>query len=120
MKGVLPWLALVMVQEIFCPALAALVCPVKLFFSQPNTILIYSSHCPASLAGSRAESPVSEICVSVYMSANRCQCGHVVNSTSKYDIMTSFRHYTCVCNGEIRTTVAYLSSCVMIMQKSKL
>ncbi len=42
----------------FCSALAALVGPVKIFFSSPYTILIFFPHQTARWAGSRAGSPV--------------------------------------------------------------
>jgi hypothetical protein len=49
----------VLVQEIFSPALAALVGPVQFFFSRQTLFQFICLHLPASWASSRAGSPVS-------------------------------------------------------------
>jgi hypothetical protein len=47
----------------FCPALAALVSPVQIFFPRRTPFQFVCPHCPASWAGNRAGSPFHSMCL---------------------------------------------------------
>jgi hypothetical protein len=74
MKGILPWLVpwahhAGTVQEIFYPALDALVSSVQKCFPQRTLFQFICAHRPGTWAGSRAGPPVSE-CVSTVLTGS--------------------------------------------------